>query len=241
MFWKKGVLAMVLTGLACTSLLTGCVAKSVQVVNEGEFNLMGRRITSLLQNRGVLDGEGGYMAQLMSLRTFPAPVADNLFTGLSPAFRFKLDPALVPPNFAASRSASDVVEFLADGFRMTQGTTKIVVTLLGGADWLGDGGLEWFVLCRVDSALTNEQRDYYLVITDPLARPMQTELIAVYDCRSNQCFLYVEEAPGKAPAFSPEVRIIEVEPGQRSVVPAPGTDKTPEPEPKSIQETSLGG
>lgn len=239
MFWKKGVLVVV---LACvTFMLSGCVAKSVQVVNEGEFNLMGRRITSLLQNRGVLDGEGGYMAPLVSLRTFPGPVGDNLFSGLSPAFRFKLDPTLVPPSFAATRGSSDVVEFLADGFRMMQGTTKIEVTLLGGADWLGDGGLEWFVLCRVDSPLTNEQRDYYLVVTDPLARPMPTELIAVYDCRSNQCFLYVEETPGKAPAFSPEVRVIEVERGQRAVVPAPGADKAPEPEPKSIQETSLGG
>lgn len=232
-------------GIALIGLiLTGCGTKTVQLVNENEFNLMGRRITSLLQNRGVLNTEGGYISALLPTSAFPSPVGEILYTGLSPAFRFKLDPKLVPPSFAASKGPADSLEMLKDGFRMTQGADTVTVTLLGGTDWTGNGGKEWFVLCRVNSFVNNTDRDYYLVITDPDSRPMKSELIAVYDCRSRMCTLFVEEKPGKEPAFNPETRVIEVEAGQRPVVPPPaakGTDAAEDPERAGQpKETKLG-
>lgn len=231
-----------LVGIAVLALaLSGCATKTVQVVNEDEFNLMGRRITSLLQSRGVLDTEGGYVSSMLSMGSFPSPAGDALYTGLSPAFRFKLDPRLVPPSFSASKGPADTLEMRKDGFRMTQGADTITVTLLGSTDWTGDGAPEWFVLCRVNSFVNGTDRDYYLVINDPDTRPMKAELIAVYDCRSRMCTLFVEEKPGKEPAFNPEARVIEVEAGQRSVVPPPNAEKLADPE-RADQptETKLG-
>lgn len=222
-------------------MLTGCGTKTVQIVNENEFNLMGRRITSLLQNRGVLNAEGGYVSAMLPISAFPSPAGEALYTGLSPAFRFKLDPKLVPPNFAASKGPTDTLEIRKDGFHMTQGADTITVTLLGGTDWTGDGGDEWFVLCRVNSFVNGTDRDYYLVVNDPTTRPMKAELIAVYDCRSRMCTLFVEEKPGKEPTFNPESRVIEVEAGQRSVVPPPNKDASTDPErAQQPKETRLG-
>lgn len=226
--------------LVC-AVLGGCATRSVQVVNEKEFNLMGRRITSLLQSKSVLNAEGGYVSTLLPVGRFPSPVAEALFTRLSPAFRFKLDPSLLPPNFASTKAQADTVEMRADGFRMTQGADTVTVTLLGGTDWDGQNGADWFVLCRVNSMVNGTDRDYYLVITDPDTRPMKAELIAVYDCRSQMCTLFVEEKPGKEPKFNPEARVIEVEAGQRAVVPAPNSEKIDDPAKGKVQETRLGG
>lgn len=222
-------------------LVSGCATKAVQVVNEDEFNLMGRRITTLLQNRGILNAEGAYVARFIPTNFFPSPIGETLFTGLSPAFRFKLDPSLLPPSFAASRGPNDTIEMLADGFRLRQGPDVITGTLLGASDWDGDGTIEWFVLCRVDSGLVNAARDYYLVIEDTDTRPMKATLIAVYDCRSNQCLLYVEEGPGKVPAFNPESRVLEVEAGQNTVVPPPNAEKLKDPSAPDIDESKLDG
>ena len=228
-----GFLLLVSLGLGA-----GCASKTVRVSDGDEFNLMARRIPSVLKARELVDAEGAYVSALFTFE--PGQVGETLFERLSPAFRFQVDPNLLPPSFAASRGPADTVEIRSNGFVMSQGAEVVSVRLIALADWNGDGADDWFVLCRVQTPGGTVLRDYYLVIENLDTPLLMPRLVAVYDCRNQTCKLFVSEAAEKTPDFTPEVRVLELDPGQQSVVPPPNAPAPAAPA-SGLQEQKLGG
>ena len=132
----------------CVCLAAGCSGKQVHVTVENEFNMMAKRLAPVLKAHGVIDEHGAYVAPVFSTPELPPQLGEYLFQRLSPAFRFKVDPALLPPTFALSRTAGDTVEMQPYGFMLGQGADIVTVTLLAQTDWNDDGLNEWLLLCR---------------------------------------------------------------------------------------------
>ena len=222
-------------------LSAGCAGKQVRVTAESEFNVMAKRLAPLLRDRGVIDERGAYVAPMFGSPELPSPLGDYLFQRLSPAFRFKVDPALLPPTFALSRTAGDVVEMQPYGFMLAQGADIVTVTLLAETDWNDDGANEWLVLCRVKPLVgKNNMRDYYLLIEKPGASILVPKLLAVYDCLSRSCKLFVD-VNEKKPPYAPEEPIIEVKIGQKDVTLPPHAPTPPGAPGHDFKESKLGG
>ena len=100
----------------CVCLAAGCSGKQVHVTVENEFNTMAKRLAPVLKAHSVIDEHGAYVAPVFSTPELPPQLGEYLFQRLSPAFRFKVDPALLPPTFALSRTAGDTVEMQPYGF-----------------------------------------------------------------------------------------------------------------------------
>ena len=79
----------------CVCLATGCSGKQVHVTVENEFNMMAKRLAPVLKAHGVIDEHGAYVAPVFSTPELPPQLGEYLFQRLSPAFRFKVDPALL--------------------------------------------------------------------------------------------------------------------------------------------------
>lgn len=90
----------------CVCLAAGCSGKQVHVTVENEFNTMAKRLAPVLKAHSVIDEHGAYVAPVFSTPELPPQLGEYLFQRLSPAFRFKVDPALLPPTFALSRKAA---------------------------------------------------------------------------------------------------------------------------------------
>lgn len=219
----------------------GCSGKYVRVSDEHEFNTMAKRLAPILRDRGVIDDKGAYLSPLLGTADLPPQLGDYLFQRLSPAFRFQVDPSLLPPTFASSRSHGDTLEMRPRGFVLSQGTDVVTVTLLAQTDWNNDTSDDWLLLCRVKSIHNNGLLDYYLVVEQPFTATLKPRLLAVYDCRSKTCKLFVEVAAQKQlPAYAPELPVIEVEAGQRDVTLPPGTPPPSGTSEKHIKEQKLG-
>lgn len=217
----------------------GCSAKTVTVADEAEFAAMVRRLAPVMQQHDIVDSRGAYSAPLLSA-SVPDQLGTLLFERLSPAFRFRLDPALLPPTFAASRSPSDSLLLQPSGFILRQGAQEVRVALVAVTDWNNDGADDWLLLCRVRSATDRSLLDYYLLIEHPDAARLIPRVIGVYDCRSGTCTLTTEGAPGGNAVLHPEAPVIEVEAGRQVVTPPPGS---PLPQgasrPQGIEERRL--
>ena len=79
----------------CVCLAAGCSGKQVHVTVENEFNMMAKRLAPVLKAHGVIDEHGAYVAPVFSTPELPPQLGEYLFQRLSPAFRFKVDPALL--------------------------------------------------------------------------------------------------------------------------------------------------
>ena len=211
----------------CVCLAAGCSGKQVHVTVENEFNMMAKRLAPVLKAHGVIDEHGAYVAPVFSTPELPPQLGEYLFQRLSPAFRFKVDPALLPPTFALSRTAGDTVEMQPYGFMLGQGADIVTVTLLAQTDWNDDGLNEWLLLCRVKPIIgKNNMRDYYLLVEKPGASILVPKLLAVYDCLSQSCKLFVD-VDQKKPPYAPEEPTIEVKIGQKDVTLPPNAPPPP--------------
>ena len=231
--------------LAVVFCLSGCTGKQVRVSSETEFFVMARRLAPVLRDRGVIDEQGAYLQPLFGSASLPPQFGEYLFRRLSPAFRFQVDPSLLPATFAASRTPGDSVEIRPDGFVLEQGLDRVTVTLLAETDWNDDELPDWLLLCRVKSVQGTGLRDYYLVVYKTDAPILRPRLIAVYDCLSRTCNLFVTPAaPGKkkdAPAYDPELPVVDVEAGQRDITLPPGTPPPDETPKSSLHEQKISG
>lgn len=224
----------------CVCLAAGCSGKQVHVTVENEFNTMAKRLAPVLKAHGVIDEHGAYVAPVFSTPELPPQLGEYLFQRLSPAFRFKVDPALLPPTFALSRTAGDTVEMQPYGFMLGQGADIVTVTLLAQTDWNDDGLNEWLLLCRVKPIIgKNNMRDYYLLVEKPGASILVPKLLAVYDCLSQSCKLFVD-VDQKKPPYAPEETTIEVKIGQKDVTLPPNTPPPPGAPQHEFKESKLG-
>lgn len=218
----------------------GCATgKQVQVTTETEFNTMAKRLAPVLRAHGVIDEHGAYVYGRPNL---PSQLGEYLFQRLSPAFRFKVDPSLLPRTFARSRTHGDTVELQPYGFRFTQGADVVTVTLLAQTDWNNDGADEWILLCQVrqTNGRKNNRRDYYLLVEKPGASILVPKLIAVYDCLTQSCKLFMD-VNEKKPPYDPEEPIIEVKAGQKDVILPPNAPPPPGAPTHEFKETKIGG
>lgn len=223
-------------------LVSGCAGKHVRVTVENEFNQMAKRIAPVLRDRGVIDEHGAYIQPLFGESTLPPQLGDLLFKRLSPRFRFRVDPSLLPATFAASRATGDTVSMQPYGFELGQGTDFVTVTLLAETDWNDDGAIDWVLLCRVKSILgKNNMRDYYLVVEKLNTPILEPKLIAVYDCMSRTCKLFVDVNAKKELPYAPEEPVIEVKAGQQNVTLPPGAPVPADAPQLKMKETKLGG
>ena len=213
-------------------VLGGCSGKTVSLVDEAGFRGMAVRIGPVLKAQQILDSEGACLTPLL-FSAAPDDAGERLFRRLSPAFRFRAgEPAQA--TFAASRAEGDALEMLPYGFALTQGTQRITVSLLGLADWDGNGSEDWFVRCSVKALQREEERDYYLVIQDPEATAYRPLVIGVYDCRSRRCVTYTDAS------YPPESTTVELLSGQRAVTMPPAKGKLELPhDPNRPQEQKL--
>lgn len=235
----RALTSCVLLALA-VSFIAGCAAKPVRVTDEPEFIIMARRIAPVLRERNILDDQGAYVTSLF-MASLPEQVGESLFHRLSPAFRFQVDPSLLPATFAASRTQEDSLEMRPYGFILGQGIENVSVSLLAQMDWDDNGTEDWLLLCRIASLQGVTLRDYYLLIEHPEANILHPRVIAVYDCYSRTCKLFVPVSNEKKLPITPETPVIEVEAGERDITLPPGTPfptNTPQPH---IQEQKLGG
>ena len=236
--------------LAVCLMLGGCfLGKQVRVTSEPEFNLMARRIGPILRDCGILDEQGAYWQPLFGAADLPEHLGEVLFRRLSPAFRFQLDPSLLPPTFAASRAAGGTVRLLPEGFILSQGQEEVRVQLLAETDWNDDKQPDWLLLCRVKtervevSGIVRGQglRDYYLLVEDTAAPVLQPRLLAVYDCLKNRCQLFIvpsRQAGDRKSVFEPEAPVVDVEPGEGEITLPPA--KAPLPQ-DAVREQKLAG
>ena len=225
----------------CVCLAAGCSGKQVHVTAENEFNTMAKRLAPVLKAHGVIDEHGAYAVPVFSAPELPPQLGEYLFQRLSPAFRFKVDPALLPPTFALSRTAGDTVEMRPYGFMLGQGADIVTVTLLAQVDWNDDGLNEWLLLCRVKPLIgKNNMRDYYLLIEKPGASILVPRLLAVYDCLSQSCRLFVD-VDQKKPPYTPDEPTIEVKIGQKDVTLPPNAPPPPGAPQHEFKESKLGG
>ena len=195
---------------------------------------------AVLKAHGVIDEHGAYVAPVFSTPELPPQLGEYLFQRLSPAFRFKVDPALLPPTFALSRTAGDTVEMQPYGFMLGQGADIVTVTLLAQTDWNDDGLNEWLLLCRVKPIIgKNNMRDYYLLVEKPGASILVPKLLAVYDCLSQSCKLFVD-VDQKKPPYAPEEPTIEVKIGQKDVTLSPNAPPPPGAPQHEFKESKLG-
>lgn len=230
-----------LYALACgltVAALAGCSGKMVSVVDEAGFQSMARHFGPALQSQQILDSDGAWLEPLVSVFDgVPDDAGERLFRHLSPAFRFReADATSAPATFVASRAEGDELTVLSHGFALVQGMRQVSVSLLGLSDWNGDGTDDWFVRCSVralQSARGEDERDYYLVITDPEAAIMRPQVIGVFDCRNRRCVAY---ANGRD--CPPESAVVELLAGQRTVT-VPPAKAGGQGEPDLLQEQKL--
>ena len=219
------------------TLLTGCSGKTVMVVDEAGFHNLAKHFGRMLKGRQILDADGAWREPLVSFGAAPENVGDRLFRSLSPVFRFReVDAVFVPATFAASWAEGDELTVLPCGFTLVQGVQQVSVSLLGLADWDGDGKADWFVQCTVSdmqSPTGEDKRDYYLVITEPEAALIRPQVLGVYDCRNRRCVAYadIRDCP-------PENCVVELLAGQR-VVTAPPVKSGKRREPDAFREQKL--
>ena len=208
--------------VCCLSvLLAGCLGKMVSVMDEDGFRSLAQRFGPELRSRQIVDSEGSWLEPLPFLSDTPADAGERLFLRLSPAFRFRgTDSALVPATFAASRIEGDGLTISPCGFTLVQGMRQVDVSLLALTDWNGDGTDDWLVRCAVRDAQIpsgEEERDYYLAVENPEAAIMEPRVIGVYICRNRRCV-----AHSGARDVPPEVSVVDLLPGQRTVTAPPG-------------------
>lgn len=221
--------------------MTGCASPHLRVVNEPEFTVMAAKLGPTLRAYGILDEEYSYTTPLFGEQT-PPGLGERLFTRLSPAFRFKVDPALLPATFAQSKGPGDSVIFRPDGFVMDRSGERVTVALLAVVDRYGNGYEEWLLLCRVATSHSAGPLDYYLLAEQPDAPILRPLLLAVRDCRARRCGIFVTGQGTREPA--PEAPVIEVEAGAQNVTLPPGaeTPSAPGGQPaRSLRESPLGG
>ena len=85
----------------------------------------------------------------------------------------------------------------------------------------------------------NNMRDYYLLIEKPGASILVPKLLAVYDCLSQSCKLFVD-VDQKKPPYAPEETTIEVKIGQKDVTLPPNTPPPPGAPQHEFKESKLG-
>lgn len=223
------------------SWVTGCAAPRLRIVNEPEFTVMAREIGPALRACGILDADNSYVVSLFGGRIPPNP-GERLFARLSPAFRFKVDPALLPATFAQSCGPGDSVIFRPDGFVMDRSGERVTVALLAVVDRCGTDQEEWLLLCRVAVPHAAGLLDYYLLAEQPDAPILHPRLLAVRDCRSRRCGIFVTGSGAREPV--PEAPVIDVEAGAQPVTLPPGAEppSAPAGQPaRSLRESPLGG
>ena len=126
------------------------------------------------------------------------------------------------------------------GFMLGQGADIVTVTLLAQTDWNDDGLNEWLLLCRVKPIIgKNNMRDYYLLVEKPGASILVPKLLAVYDCLSQSCKLFVDVDQKKLP-YAPEEPTIEVTIGQKDVTLPPNAPPPPGAPQHEFKESKLG-
>ncbi len=200
--------------------VSGC-ANTVNVINEKEFHLMGRRLAMQLYKRGIFDAEGCYRKLLVNLESFPEPAGKLLHERLKPDFLIP-SPGKQVRSFAVMMRPEDEVGFLNDGFVIQKDTETIAVRLIGGVDWNGDAETDWFVLCRVENP--NGCRDYYVVITRIDTWPFTAEAIGTSRPEGDPPSFNAPRAceiPQESREKLPErkfTRLEEVEAGSKTVV-----------------------
>ncbi len=228
--------------MAVILCISGCSGKQVRVSSQAEFSVMAQRLAPLLRDRGIIDAQGAYLDPLFGSASLPQQFGEYLFQRLSPAFRFQVDPSLLPATFAASKTSEGSVEFRSGGFVLEQGLERITVSLLAEADWNDDTHPDWLLLCRVASLEGYGLRDYYLVLQktdDPVLRP---RLIAVYDCLSRTCKLFVTTtASDNIQGYNPELPVVDVEAGQGNITVPPGTDLPNTDQKSTLHEQKISG
>lgn len=217
--------------------VAGCAAPHLRVVNEPEFTVMAERIGPTLRAHGILDEDNAYTTPLFGGQT-PSDLGARLFNRLSPAFRFKVDPALLPATFAQSRGPGDSVIFRPDGFVMDRSGERVTVALLAVVDRHGQE--EWLLLCRVSTPRVAELLDYYLLAERPDAPILRPKVLAVRDCRSRRCGIFGAGPGTREPV--PEAPVIDVEAGQQPVTLPPGAEPPAERAGRpGLRERALGG
>ena len=201
--------------------MSGC--KIVTLADEAGFRTMAQLFTPALQARQILDSDGDWFEPMVSFVDLPDDAGERLLNRLSPAFRFQEEPAaFAPATFAESIAEGDEMTLLPRGFTLVQGIRRMNVSLIGLADWDGDGKYDWLVRCSVRSvddtagALGEVERDYYLAITDPLAPIIRPQVIGVYDCQGGNCAVYDNMRD-----YPPETAVVELLAGQRTVLSPP--------------------
>lgn len=219
--------------------VTGCAAPHLRVVNEPEFAVMAERIGPTLRAHGILDENNAYTAPLFGGQP-PSDPGARLFARLSPAFRFKVDPALLPATFAQSRGPGDSVIFRPDGFVMDRNGERVTVALLAVVDRHGNGQEEWLLLCRVSTPRVTELLDYYLLAEQPDASILRPRVLAVRDCRARRCGIFGTGPGAREPV--PEAPVIDVEAGAQPVTLPPGADSPSRSADRpGLSERPLGG
>lgn len=222
------------------SFIAGCAAKPVRVVDEPEFVIMARRIAPVLRERNILDDEGAYATSILTA-SLPEQLGESLFHRLSPAFRFQVDPSLLPATFAASRTRGDSLEMRPYGFVLGQGIETVSVSLLAQLDWDENGSEDWLLLCRIASLQGVTLRDYYLLVEHPETDVLRPRVIAVYDCYSRTCKLFVPVSNEKKLPITPETPVIDVEAGERDITLPPETPSPTDAPQLQLREQKLGG
>ena len=208
--------------LACCFALSAC-SSPVQVVDEGRFITMARRMPEELQARGLLDSSRSYR---------PAPVATTrpygtiLFNRLSPAFI--ADVALVPPAMDFTLMAvGGRVQKDNKGFVIQSRPYRITTKMIANVDWEGKGNYAWLISCFVEPR-NGRSYEYYVVVPQPLPRKglVTGKVVAVSECFGSSCTTFVRDrftavsAPAADPK-APKTEVIETIPGLNDVTNPP--------------------
>ncbi|MEG2173581.1 MAG: hypothetical protein RRY29_10055 [Desulfovibrionaceae bacterium] len=224
--------------LLCSTFLTGCAGKTVDVVQPKQFKILADHMGKELIAHNILDENGSYVAPAFS------QAGDNygqhLYKRLSPAFIFE-DTAygMNAPTFAGSISPSDRAKVGENGFVIKYLQRTVTVNMIALVDWDGDGTNDWLISCLVEPHNGARTRDYTIIIPNPKNEgPLQARVIGVYECFGLACTLYMRESAAPTPT-GPEPNISDTVPGLKPVTLPPGSAVPADAKENQLQERNL--
>ncbi|MFQ9866334.1 MAG: motor neuron and pancreas homeobox protein 1 [Bilophila wadsworthia] len=201
--------------------------------------MMAKRLAPVLKAHGVIDEHGAYVAPVFSTPELPPQlgnICSSVFLRRSVSRSIRRCCRRRSPCRVRRGYGGDA----AYGFMLGQGADIVTVTLLAQTDWNDDGLNEWLLLCRVKPIIgKNNMRDYYLLVEKPGASILVPKLLAVYDCLSQSCKLFVD-VDQKKPPYAPEEPTIEVKIGQKDVTLPPNAPPPPGAPQHEFKESKLG-
>ena len=229
-----------LLALFAATILSGCAAPALTVVQDKQFAMMSRHMHRELEKRGLLNA--GHVCSIPFFGAQAARYGDVLFRTLSPSFMLgECEHVYLGGTFKETMQPDSRLKLRENGFSIEHATQTLDMEMIAIADWNGDGKKEWIVSCFVHPKRAGRDRTFYLLVPPPLSKGevLKGTIAAVWECYGAACSLHVRDTKSierDPDALAPKTDVSDVAPGAGAVTTPPDTSRSSG---SSVQEHSL--